>query len=132
MHNPVKGEVGFMVDDERYVLVFSINALCALEDALDMSVSDIGARMTAGMRMSFLRTVFWAGLIDRRPDLTEREAGDILTAVGAAEAGSLIAQAFTAAFPKAEAATGAARPRSAPAKKPAAGAGPISSPSGAN
>lgn len=132
MQNPVRGEVGFTVADQHYVLLFSINALCALEDALDMSVSDIGAKMTAGMRMSFLRTVFWAGLIDRRPALTELQAGDILSELGAAEAGALIAQAFTAAFPKAEAATGVARPRSAPARKPAAGAGPISSPSGAN
>lgn len=132
MHNPVKGEVGFTVGDERYVLVFSMNALCVLEDALDMSLNEIGAKMTAGARMSFLRTVFWAGLIENRPDMTELKAGDIMGEIGVGKVGDLIGRAFTSAFPKAEAATGAARPRTAPARKPAAGAGLTSSPSGAN
>jgi len=108
----MKGEVGFTAGDMAYTLAFTINALCALEDRLGIGVAEVGAQMGENMRISTLRTVFWAGL-QAHHDATEEQAGDIITQVGAGEAGQLIAKAFAAAFP--EAAKGTGRPQKAAA-----------------
>lgn len=108
----LKGEVGFTAGDMAYTLAFTINALCVLEDRLGVGVAEIGAQMGQSMRISTLRTVFWAGLIAHH-DLTEEQAGDIITLVGTAETAQLIAKAFSSAFP--EAAKGTARPQKAAA-----------------
>ena len=118
MANPVRGEVGFEADGTPYTLMFSTNALCALEDALGMSVTDIGAQMSGSVRLKTLRSLFWAGLQDHHAGVSEAEAGRIIDQVGAAEAGELIGRAFAAAFPQAEEAKAGSRPRT-----PAAGTG---------
>jgi hypothetical protein len=132
-NNPIKGEVGFEVEGQPHTLQYTINSLCVLEDKLNMSVGEIGQRMSADMRLGFLRTVFWAGLQEHHPDITERDAGEMISAVGPAEVGQMIGQAFSAAFtsPK-EDATRTERPRKAPTKAAADGNGKASSPSGVN
>jgi hypothetical protein len=113
--NPLRGEVSFEADGVPMTLVFSIDSLCVLEDRLDMSVSAIGQKMSEDMRIGFLRSVFWAGLREHHPEISEREAGELITAVGAQEVGALIGAAFSLAFtpPTKGAANGADRPRKA-------------------
>ena len=110
MGNPMKGEVDFVAGDMAYTLVFSINALCSLEERLGVGVAEIGAQMGESMRIGTLRTIFWAGLVTRH-DVTEEQAGDIITQIGPNEASQLIGKAFAAAFP--EAAKGTGRPQKA-------------------
>jgi len=127
MGNPLKGEVGFEAGAASFTLVYNIDALCTLEDRLDLSVAEIGERMGKTMRLGFLRAVFHAGLRAHHPEVTERQAGELISVVGLAETGDLIGKAFTLAFP--EAAKGAARPRRAGA---ADGTGPASTRPGRN
>lgn len=116
MANPIKGEVPFIADGTSYIMVYSINALCALEDKLDMAIDELGARMSGNIRMSMLRTVFWAGLIEHH-NLDEDEAGRLIAVLdgGVGSAGELIARAFALAFPSPEKDPGT-RPRKAAGK----------------
>jgi hypothetical protein len=76
--NPMKGEVSFEASGETYTLQFSIDALCVLEEKLDMSVGKMAAKLADDPRLSFLRTVFWGGLQANHPKVTVKEAGDLI------------------------------------------------------
>lgn len=127
MANPIKGEVAFEAGGRAYTLVLDINALCTLEDRLDMSVDQIAASLGKGMRLGVLRLMFWAGLQAKHPGVPEVGVGDILGDLirehGAQRAGELIGQAFTAAFPQAKEDANASED---PRKTAAAGTGPAS------
>lgn len=111
MANPTLGEVTLDAGGEAYRLVFSTNALAALEERLDMSVKKIGALFGDDMRLGHLRVLLWAGLFDHH-DVSELDAGKIMDAAGAAAVGDAIGKAFTLAFPQEEA-SDTARPRKA-------------------
>lgn len=100
MANPHKGEVGFTADGKEWSLRYSTNALCTLEDDLDMGTAALVAELQKpdGVRMSTLRTVFWAGLQDRHQDVTREQAGEIMSEIGFANVGPLIGEAFAHAF----------------------------------
>lgn len=127
MANPIKGEVSFEAGDGRYKLSYSTNALCELEEELDMNVNEISVIMRdpANFRMRMVRSVFWAGLLDHQPDMDIKAAGQVLTHIRPAEALDLIGRAFALAFPDVETG-GAVRP---PEKSPG-GNGETSSPRG--
>jgi len=104
--NPVKGEIGFDGAGKRWTLVYSVNALCRMEDELGEGPMALATAMMSDpqkIRIGTVRTIFWAGLADNHPDLTKDGAGEIMTAIGLDAAMQHIAKAFTAAFPAAEA-----------------------------
>lgn len=123
----LNGEVGFEAGGKSHTLKYSVNTLIRLEDRLDMGVDELIATMQAKPRLSFLRTVFWAGLLHAEPKITEEAAGELMSEVTAGKAGGLIAEAFAAAFPQAEDGEAAADPRTEEA-----GTGPGSSKAGAD
>jgi hypothetical protein len=100
MANPHKGEVAFTAGDHSYVLHFSAEAICQLEDKLDLSINEIGKLMqdTAKFRMSVLRDVFWAGLLDKQSGIDIDATRAILSQLKPAQATALVAEAFTLAF----------------------------------
>lgn len=102
--NPIKGEVAFEVSGATYILVYTIDALCALEDRLNLSVEEIGRKMGGSPRIGFLRSVFHAGLREHHPALTERETGELFPLLGFDRVGALIGEAFGKAFGGPEAA----------------------------
>jgi hypothetical protein len=108
------GEAAFDALDRRWVMVFSINAICALEDEFDKPITDIGELLSdkSKVRMSHLRSVFRAGLIEHQPDVTLGQAGAIMTDLGTEKAGEMIERTFAAAFPDAKGA-GDKNPRKA-------------------
>lgn len=103
MANSLKGEVAFEALGATHMLCFDFNALVELEDALEGADPAELARVTKG-KMRTLRTVFWAGL---RPTnglrLTQDQAGDLISDIGAERAGDLIAEAFRLAQPEGDA-----------------------------
>lgn len=104
MANPHRGEVALKVGDLDYTLSFSINAICELEDALDMPVAKIADMMndSSNLRMSLIRTVVWAALGDHHEGITPKEAGQIATQAGIPTVMEAIGEAFTLAFPEAQ------------------------------
>jgi len=127
--NSVKGEVKFSAGGQTYRLVFSANALIALEERFDKTVAEIGAMFEQPLRLAHLRILFWAGLSDHH-DLPELEAGRLMGEVGIDKVGELIGRAFVLAFPEEqEGAKDGERPQK-PAAKKAAGTGKDSTRSG--
>lgn len=114
MANPVKGEASFEADGKTYTLVFDFNAICVLEEAFDADINSIGELI--GTKATSVRKVFQVGLCRHHPDITELEAGDLISVISPAEAGALIKKAFALSFPAPEAAKGAARPRTSPSR----------------
>ncbi|MPZ58436.1 MAG: hypothetical protein GEU91_18475 [Rhizobiales bacterium] len=113
MINPHKGEVAFTADERRYVLHYSIDAICALEESAGKGFPALVQEMADPdkMSVSLLRKVLWAGLREHHPDLTLKDAGElILGAGGMVGLFPHIERAIAAAFPAATE-SGDARPQ---------------------
>lgn len=116
MANPHRGEVGFEVDGKSWVLKLGTTAMCEIETLTGKTITEVG-RLLADEQtasMTLMRAVFWGGLQDRHEGITIRDASVLMDAVGMERVGSLIGQAFEAAFPATkadpEAKAGSARP----------------------
>jgi hypothetical protein len=95
-----KGEVSIEADGTRYTLVYSVNAICELEDRLGEGVAALANLGANGKRFKTIRTVFLCGLLDHHPDLTEKDAGRIIDAVGIDKVDAAVGEAFGLAFPQ--------------------------------
>lgn len=103
MANPHKGEVEFEVDGFRHVLSFSANALCELEVALGRDIDSVIESMRTGkIKLADMRVMFWAALLDCRPEATMDDAKAILRTLPPAEMGRLVGQAFLLSMPAVE------------------------------
>lgn len=144
MANAHRGEVVLKAGAATYRLCFNIDALCQLEDRLDLSVVQISERMEGGTpRLSLLRALLWAGLQTHHAPIDEKTAGELIGEIGAVELMGHIMLAMNRAFgeddtaPEAEAGGEAVpadppppgRRRARAASRPA-GTGPASSTSG--
>ena len=123
MANRQKGEVAFTAAGKSCKLRYSTNALCELEDITGRGVTDVMLELASWvpptddkgklleetqeqmqargrkMRLSFVRDVFCAGLRDQLPDITVKEAGDMIQEIGGMmRAMDLINSAFAAGF----------------------------------
>ena len=126
----IRGRVAFEAAGRSWWLSFSINALCVLEEEFEQTADAVGVHFFGeGAKPSLpdVRGFFWAGLQDHHPELTEREAGLVMTELGLARTGELVGRAFVGAFPPAAEGEKRVRPR----RKPA-GSGRSSSPPGAS
>lgn len=96
--NALKGEVSFASGSDRYTLVFTIDALIQLEETFDGSVQKIASLLGADVRMSDLRTIFAAGLMEHHGDMDARAVGRLMSEIGLGPATALVAKAFKATF----------------------------------
>lgn len=115
MAHLLKGEVAInLADDESYTLVYSVNAIIALEQETGLPITRIG-EFLGGEAFSFgnARTFFWAGLIEHQPDMSQDDAGSIMSQLGIETALVMATDALKASLPQ-EAAKGTSRPRKAP------------------
>lgn len=103
MANPHRGEVAFKAGEANYILVYSTNAICELEEALGKGLNAIVADME---RLSTVRAILWAGLRSRQPDITMAGAGEIIDLCGVAAATEVIGRALNAAFQRTEGKSG--------------------------
>lgn len=90
----MKGTVAFTAEGQGYTLLLDFNALCDLSDELPGLMG--GGQELKDPRQ--IRAVFHAGLKRHHPDLTVEEAGDIIQAVGVAQAAGILGRAFQASF----------------------------------
>ena len=98
--NPsMDGVVTFDAVDRSWRLQCGINALVLIEtkipDPLEVAALMQGKEST----FETVRTGFWAALSDHHPELTEADAGRLVTHLGLAQAGAKLAQAMILAFP---------------------------------
>lgn len=128
--NPHKGEVAFDAGGKQYVLRFSIDAICALEAEAGKGILAIVNELqnTEKMSLSLARQILWAGLQENHPELTPKEAGELIPeAGGMSKVYELFGEAFQSSFPQLKG--GSAHPRKAGSLKN--GIGPHSSVRGA-
>lgn len=64
----------FEVNGKNYDLEYTVNAMAALEEKTGKGIGDI----TALGEFSSLRSLFWAGLINKHKNITLTDAGDIV------------------------------------------------------
>lgn len=94
MANAHRGEVEIKAGDKTYTLVFTINALCDVEEA-SPGVNILGDFS----KLSNIRLMLWAGLRTRHPEIGKADAGRILEEAGFSSAKAAVVQAIERAFP---------------------------------
>lgn len=96
MANPHRGEYEFEANGKRNKLFFSADAICSLEEELDLGLNDIGERMRDAekLRMSMVRTMFRVALVDA----DEAECEALFRSLRPVDAVAHVIRAFALAF----------------------------------
>jgi hypothetical protein len=83
MANKFRGEVKLTAGEKEFTLVYDCNAVCALEQALNLSMTEFAQRTAAG-RLGFTgaRALLWAGMLQKHASTTLAKCGDIVDEVG--------------------------------------------------
>lgn len=115
MANATKGEIAFTAAGGSFTLLYDFNALCTIEQDLEIDVADVGSKLSSA---SMLRSVFRIGLEAHHGAMSDIEAGRLIHDLGVEQAGEVIGKAFKAAFPDAAPGGGEGN---GPAKKPGTG-----------
>lgn len=118
MANRHRGEVELRTTDgETFRLRYTWNALCALEDALGVSIPQIQERLNAGVRMTDALAFVAAGFTDTHPEMTTKDVGRLDFEGGIHAALRAAGEAFRLSVvtdgPSGEAGEGDAPPRKA-------------------
>ena len=100
MANPNRGEVALVIDGATYTLLYSVNALCNLEDRMGKPINEILATLGESTGLKSLRTLLHCGLSQRHPEVTELIAGDLLSFGNSQAITAKIGDALALAFPK--------------------------------
>lgn len=99
MSNQVQGVIDAKLADGRTIkLLFDFNTWVEAEEltGLDMKVL-IDQLRTGSISAKNMRSLFWCAMKEHQPEITEREAGSILT-----EAASAMRDALGASMPQAD------------------------------
>ena len=101
MGNSVKGVFDLPAGDAVYKIRFGMNEIIELEEKFDRPATQIFTEMMTAenFRFRYLRDILHAGLQEHHPDVTEKEAGNIITEVGVTAASRVLMEAVMAAFP---------------------------------
>lgn len=113
MANPLKGEVELLVGDKSLILRFSVDAICSLEERLGKGFPAIAGDLQdpAKVTITLVRHLLHAGLSEFQPDITLKEAGELIVpAGGMVKVLEQVSKAITAAFPQQAEASGTRRP----------------------
>jgi hypothetical protein len=101
----------------EYTLTLNVNALCDLEEALGVDdVNEVLAKLAMLQEkpsLRTLRTIFAVALRQDHPEVTERQAGDLLSDVGLEVASEVLGKAIALAFPDPSEDEGKAKPAGA-------------------
>lgn len=117
MANPLKGEIELVAGEVIYTLKFSIDAICSLEERLGKGFPVIAIEMQDPRRMTLgmVRQLLHASLGEMHPEVTLKEAGELIVeAGGMVEVLGKISAAINAAFPARAEASGTRRPPKPP------------------
>ncbi|MFS0736932.1 hypothetical protein ABC347_07770 [Sphingomonas sp. 1P06PA] len=114
MGNPFRGAIDIEADGQRYTLTLDFNTFVEIEEATGLDMQALGPALSDSPSAKLVQTVFWATLLDQHPDVTPRDAGRLISAIGLDGFGDAFNRLFAAVMPKAD----TARPPKA--RKPAA------------
>lgn len=84
-----------------YTLCFNTNAFCCIEGETGKPFNETLARLAPGKFMlSAARMTLWAGLREHHPDVTLKQAGEMLSPDNTAKILLAVSDAISAAFPE--------------------------------
>lgn len=118
--NKQTGHVTLQADGKDYTLRFGTNAIVALEEEFDMSMSDLGKKLgdNAWMTVRKIRTIMWCGMRSDNDDIDLETVGDIIDENGGISGvGDHIQAALKIAFPDAREPQNGGKPKRAKPKK---------------
>ena len=88
MDNPKRGDSSFTADGKEYTLRYSTEALILLEEDQNRGLLKVLREVESwtknpeNIRLGLVRSLLWAGLQDHHPELTKKQAGELIEAVG--------------------------------------------------
>jgi len=103
MANKVRGQIAAPFEGGKINLMLSTNAICELEDAANRPITDLLEDLndTTRPRMKIVRLLFWAMMLDERPEATIADAGRLIDEVRG-DHDRIMMDAILAAFPDAK------------------------------
>lgn len=109
MANYLKGEVAIVVDGKSLTFRLGVNEMISIQNGLGFADDDAKflAALTNLRSFRAVRTIIHAGLQRDQPDLTEEQAGDIVTELGMARVAEVISEALRWAVPEKKPGSGA-------------------------
>ncbi|QUS40574.1 hypothetical protein RPMA_18320 [Tardiphaga alba] len=119
MGNPHKGEVSLTAGGETYTLKYSVDAICRLEESTGKNLTTLMTEMADASKMSLTMTrhMVHAALFEHHPEVTLKEAGEIMEANGGMlQSLAKVVEAIQIAFPEA---SGTPRPPNRAARRKA-------------
>lgn len=101
MANKVRGEIAADFEGGKINLILSTNAICELEDAADLSIMEfLDLLKLPKPRMKTMRLMFWAMMLNERPQATIADAGKVIDGLRGKHE-QVMTAAVVAAFPEA-------------------------------
>jgi hypothetical protein len=122
--NPHKGEVSFDAGGQSYTLRFSVDALCGLETVTGKGIVALLDELMDQSRMSLtmMRQVVWCGLREHHPDITVKDAGELIAKAGGfLKMMEHVSSAIALAFPSEDTKPNPPKPGNPPGTGPASG-----------
>lgn len=101
MANPLRGEATFKAGEVERTIVLDVNAFVEIEEDTGLGVNDLIMEMQGSPSFKLLRSIFCAGLQEKHPGTTAKEAGNIMSAAGIEEMTRALRTAIQAAMPEA-------------------------------
>lgn len=87
----------------EYTLTLNVNALCDLEEAFGVDdVNEVLAKLALLQErpsLRTLRTIFAVAMRQEHPEVTERDAGNLISEFGIDKASEVLGEAIAQAFP---------------------------------
>jgi hypothetical protein len=107
MANKVRGQIPANLDGGKINLLLHVNSICELEDAADRPITDILDELNdpKRARMKTVRLMFWAMMLQDKPDATIEDAGRLIQDMRGNH-DQVMTDAILAAFPDASDAAG--------------------------
>jgi hypothetical protein len=102
--NPHKGETSIAIGDKTYTLRLGFDCLATIEEKTGAPIEQTFRDLSdnAKPRLRLMRLVFWAALLEHHPDLTEKQAGDLIIEAGLGNVMTAFGQVSAASFPSAD------------------------------
>lgn len=84
MANVHNGEVDLIVGDRKFLLQYTIDQIVALETRTGHSLTMLAIMLSnpATMTVGLVREVLLGGLLEKQPDITLKEAGELIRPAG--------------------------------------------------
>lgn len=101
MANNVRGQIAAKFNGETINLQLHVNSICELEDAADRPIIEILEEFDDGKkpRMKTVRLLFWAMMLEEKPDATLKDAGQLIQDMRGNH-DAIMHDAIMAAFPE--------------------------------